>query len=253
MPRKSLERRLSETQATLELWKAAGLENDRSAQFMRDMIARMQRNKGLSAGQRKYVDSLIVQGAPVIHNEALCARIDAAAAVPGMESCVSAMSDFRYKLSKGWNLSEKQRAFLDSMLEQADKLKAEGLPTLTDAEHALVQGLLRFAQRQNSYYWSHRPGAARACETAKSFYGLHNTLTGRQLQYLRGSFKGVVRRYESPRLEEGSLGYMRQTAVMVVSAPYFSEQNGVLVQDVLIEGAMRTVREEQLGKRRSRS
>ena len=52
MPRKSLERRLSETQATLELWKAAGLENDRSAQFMRDMIARMQRNKGLSAGQR---------------------------------------------------------------------------------------------------------------------------------------------------------------------------------------------------------
>ena len=253
MARKSLERRLSETQATLELWKAAGMENDRSAQFMRDMIARMQRNRGLSTGQRKYVDSLIDQGAPVIHNEELCARIDAAAAVPGMESCASALSDFRYKLSKGWNLSEKQRAFLDSMLEQADNLREEGLPTLTDAEHALVKGLLRFARRQNSYYWHHRPGAARACETAKNFYDLHNTLTGRQLQYLRGSFKGVVRRYESPRLETGSLGYVRRDPAMIISAPYFSEPGGILVQDVLIEGEMRTVREEQLGKRRARS
>ncbi len=69
MPRKSLAVRLAETKATLELWKAAGMEQDRSAQFMRDMIVRMERNRGLSTGQRKYVDSLIEQGAPQVHNK----------------------------------------------------------------------------------------------------------------------------------------------------------------------------------------
>jgi hypothetical protein len=229
------------------------MENDRSAQFMRDVIVRMQRKKGLTGGQRKYVDSLIDQGAPVVHNLEMCDIIEAAIAVPGMETSAQPLSDFRYKLSKGWNLSEKQKVFLDNMLEQANKLRAEGLPVLTEREHAVVRGLLQFASRQNSYYWSHRPGAARACENAKRFYELHNTLTGRQLEYLKGSFKGVVRRYEIPRLAAGSLGYVQRNPAMIVSAPYFSEHSGVLVQDVLVAGEMKTVREDQLGKRRSRA
>jgi len=251
MARKSLARRLAETQVTLELWKTAGMEQDRPAQFMRDMMVRMQRNRGMSTGQRKFLDSLIEQGAPQTHNTELCDRIEAAKAVAGMESCAQPLSDFQYKLSKGWNLSPKQRAFLDNMLEQADKLKETGLPVLSDADKLLVEGLLRSAEGQNSYYWSHRPGAHRAVEAARQEWTTHGTLTERNLMRLKSSYKSVTRRYEAPRMVPGGLGYLVRDTAMIVSTPYFNGV-GILVQDILVNGCLQTVSEDRIGKRRAR-
>jgi len=251
MARKPLARRLAETEATLALWKTAGMEQDRPALFMRDMIARMKRNRGMSTGQRKFLDSLIDQGAPQVHNTDICARIEAAQQVPGMESCRQPLSDFQFKLSKGWNLSPKQQAFLDNMLEQADKLKETGLPVLSDAEKLLVEGLLRSASQQNSYYWSHRPGAARAVESAQREMATHGTLTERTLSRLKSSYKSVTRRYETPRLVPGQLGYLIRDAAMIVSTPYFNGA-GTLVQDILVSGELKTVPEDRIGKRRAR-
>lgn len=252
MPRKSLAVRLAETKATLELWKAAGMEQDRSALFMRDMIVRMERNRGLSTGQRKYVDSLIEQGAPVVHNKELTERIEAARGVAGMEGCVQALSDFSYKLSKGWKLSPKQQAFLDSMLAQADELREVGLPELSESDRALVEGLIRGCSRQNGYYWSHRPGARRAYEAAANEMQLHNTVTPRTLARFKNSNKSITRKYENPRLEAGQLAYCRRDAAMIMTSPYFDEY-GRLVQDVLVNGELQTVREDSIGKRRSRA
>lgn len=252
MPRKSLAVRLAETKATLALWKAAGMEQDRSALFMRDMIIRMERNRGLSTGQRKYVDSLIEQGAPKVHNAELCERIAAAMTVPGMESCRSPLSDFSYKLSKGWNLSPKQTAFLDNMLAQADDLRETGLPVLSESDLILVEGLFRACRRQNGFYWNHRPGAARAYERARNEFEAHGTVLPATLARFKNSNKSVTRRYESPRLEEGQLAYCRRDAAMIMSKPYFDEY-GRLVQDVLVNGQLKTVLEDSIGKRRSRA
>ncbi len=252
MPRKSLAVRLAETKATLELWKAAGMEQDRSAQFMRDMIVRMERNRGLSTGQRKYVDSLIEQGAPQVHNKDLCERITAAMEVPGMEGCREPLADFNYKLSKGWKLSPKQRGFLDNMLSQADGLRETGLPVLSESDTALVEGIIRGCSRQNGYYWSHRPGAYKAYENAAREMQIHGTVLEFTLARLKNSNKSVTRRYENPRLAEGTLAYCRRDAAMVMSAPYF-DHVGRLVQDVLVNGELRTVLEDTIGKRRSRA
>ena len=46
MPRKSVMKRLEEAKATLALWEGAGQGGDRSAQFMRDMIVRLERHRG---------------------------------------------------------------------------------------------------------------------------------------------------------------------------------------------------------------
>ncbi len=252
MPRKSLAVRLAETKATLELWKAAGMEQDRSALFMRDMIIRMERNRGMSTGQRKYVDSLIEQGAPKVHNAELCERINQATAVPGMEQCASALSDFGYKLSKGWDLSPKQKKFLDSMLAQADELQETGIPELSESDKNLVEGLIRACRRQNGFYWNHRPGAHKAYEAAVKELQLHNTITPRTLARFKNSNKSVTRKYENPRLVAGQLAYCRRDAAMIMSAPYF-DSRGCLVQDVLVNGELKTVLEDSIGKRRSRA
>jgi hypothetical protein len=250
MTRKSLDRRLSETTDTLALWEHAGMETDRSAQFLRDMISRMQRGKGLSAGQRKYVDSLIDQGAPQVHNAKVTALIDEAIKTPGMTQCVQPLSDFRYKLSKGWKLSEKQQAFLDGMLKQAEELKTNGMPELSEKDRDLIVGLCKQCRGQSDWYWSHRPGAHRAYRNAEQMFHEHGTVTEQVLSRFKSQNKSVTRLYETPRVLPGVLAYVRRDPAVVMSVPYFNT-SGTLVLDVLVAGELRTVTESEVGKRRS--
>ena len=70
MPRKSRELRLSQTKSLIEAYADAGIGHaDRSFRFMNDMSARLERGKGLSKGQRNYLDNLIDQGVPKPKNE----------------------------------------------------------------------------------------------------------------------------------------------------------------------------------------
>jgi hypothetical protein len=252
MARKSLDRRLSETTVTLKLWEEAGLESDRSAIFLRDMIARMQRGRGLSTGQRKYVDSLIDQGAPKVHNAEVIALIDEAVKVPGMTQCVQPLSDFRYKLSKGWKLSEKQQAFLDGMLKQAEELAANGMPVLSKRDRDLIVGLCKQCRTQSDWYWSHRPGAHRAYRNAEQMFHEHGTVTEQVLARFKNQNKSTTRLYETPRVLPGILAYVRRDPAVVMTVPYFND-SGILVQDVLVLGELRTVAESAIGKRRSRA
>ena len=113
MPRKSRELRLSQTKSLIEAYSNAGIGHaDRSFRFMNDMAARLERGKGMSTGQRKYLDSLIDQGVPKLKNEARVSEILEAAKVDGMQQASSTLSDFAFKLGKGWSLSEKQEKFL---------------------------------------------------------------------------------------------------------------------------------------------
>jgi hypothetical protein len=252
MPRKSLQRRLSETITSLELWVDAGLGSDRQAQFLRDMISRMQRGKGLSAGQRKYVDSLIDQGAPKIYNAATLALIDTALVVAGMEQQRQPLTDFRYKLSKGYELSEKQQAFLNGMLAQAVQLTKNGMPELSKSDRDLVVGLFAACRTQSNWYWSHRPGAHRAYQNAESMFHVHGTVTATVLERFKNQNKTIVRRYEEPRMHAGLLAYIQRDPAVIMSTPYFNT-SGVLVQDVLVAGELKTVPEAGIKKRRSRA
>lgn len=250
MARKSRALRLSQATTLKAEYEAAGLEQDRSYSFLRDMVIRLGR-RDISGGQKKYLDSLIDQGVPQPKNAERCAEIDAAIAVPGMEGMISPLNDFRYKLSKGWNLSEKQEKFLQSLLAQAAELRETGLPTLTDGERSLVEGLLRHATTKGGYYWQHRYGTANLMERVKGFYATHNTVLERDMYRLRNAFKGVVRQITEIRVPSGSLAYIRRDAVMVVSDPYINDR-GHVVQEVLHNGEYKIVDEKKIGKRRSR-
>ena len=102
MPRKSRELRLSQTKSLIEAYTEAGIGHaDRSFRFMNDMSARLERGKGLSKGQRDYLDNLIDQGVPKPKNEEKVKEILEAAEVDGMQEVSSTLKDFAYKVGKG--------------------------------------------------------------------------------------------------------------------------------------------------------
>lgn len=252
MPRKSVMKRLEEAKATLALWEGAGQGGDRSAQFMRDMIVRLERHRGLSKGQRSYLDSLIEQGAPKTHNEERVAEINKARETAGMEAMSGPLSDFAYKLSKGWKLSEKQEAFLGSLLDQAKKLQENGLPVLTDAEKRLVEHLLVYAAGRGDWYWQHRQGGYNAFQNALRFYETHGTLDERSFSRLKNTFKGATKHLTEPRFPEGSLAIWRNKPAIVVSPPYALRGYKDICIDALVEGEPVVVAVEQLRKRMSK-
>ena len=162
MARKSLEVRLSQTRSLMEQFDAAGLNSDRSYRFMADMAYRMERGKGMSKGQRKYLDSLIDQGVPTPKNEERVNEILAAAKVDGMQQVSSTLSDFAFKLGKGWSLSEKQEKFLSSLLSKAETLRTEGRFRPSGEMLEDLSNAVAICKTKNGWYWQHRPGTAKA-------------------------------------------------------------------------------------------
>jgi hypothetical protein len=248
MARKSRAVRLSQARDVYNLWLEAGLQNDRSALFLRDMIVRLDKSKSVSAGQRKYLDGLIESGAPVTHNKERLAVIDAAIGVAGMELMHQPLSDFRFKLSKGWKLSEKQDAFLTSMLTKAETLKSGMIP-LNERDTWLVEQLIAYGYGRGDYYWQHRPGHYRSWQNAMHFYETHGTMLESDFSRLKNAFKGATKRLTNPRFVKGDLASSGGVAVVIISEPYSSNTSSDLLQDVLMMGEVVSREEKTLRKR----
>jgi hypothetical protein len=248
MARKSRELRLSQAREAYNLWTEAGFGNDRSALFLRDMIAKLDRSKSLSAGQRKYLDGLIESGTPITHNKERLEVIDEAIGIAGMELMHQPLSDFRFKLSKGWKLSEKQEAFLTNLLGQAETLKSGMLP-LNEKDAWLVEQLIAYGYGRGDYYWQHRPGHYRSWQNAMHFYETHGTVLESDFARLKNAFKGATKRLVNPRFVEGDLANCGGVAVVVIGEPYSSNTSSDLLQDVLLDGQVHAREEKTLRKR----
>tara|TARA_B100000131_G_scaffold102069_1_gene99072 strand:+ start:17481 stop:18332 length:852 start_codon:yes stop_codon:yes gene_type:complete len=174
MPRKSRDLRLSQTKSLIEAYAEAGIGHaDRSFRFMNDMLIRLERGKGLSTGQRKYLDSLIDQGVPKLKNEERVNEILAAAKVDGMQQSASTLSDFAFKVGKGWSLSEKQEKFLASLLSKAEKLKKEGRFRPSGELLEDLMAASSICAVKNGWYWQHRPGTAKAYDKVSRWLDWH--------------------------------------------------------------------------------
>lgn len=162
MARKSLSLRLSQTKSLMSEYMNAGLESDRSYRFMTDMSFRMERGKGLSKGQRKYLDDIIDQGVPTPKNEERVKQILVASEVDGMQQASSTLRDFAHKIGKGWNLSDKQEKFLTNLLEKSETLRREGRFRPSGEFLEDLNSAVAICKVKNSWYWQHRPGTAKA-------------------------------------------------------------------------------------------
>jgi hypothetical protein len=251
MARKSQAQRLSDAICTLTSWELAGHGQEKPALFLSQMIQRMERGKYPSAGQRKWLDSLTDEGAaafPVTHNQDRLIEIDEAINTTAM-SRVDVLRDFRYKLKKGWNLSEKQEAFLSSLLEQARELRANGLPALNGDEKFLVESLLRYGETVgNGDYYGYQQGKVAFIREVKEFYFIHKTVTKNHIESLRKMFKGVTKALTEKKHPVGSLVPAAGRNGIVMSDAYV-DANGKLKINVMAAGKLKDVPYAQVGKR----
>ena len=172
MSRKSRQLRLSQARELYTAYTEAGLADDFRYSFIRDMISRLDRNRGTSTKQRNWIDSLIEEGVPAPKGDpALLARIETAQAVVGMRQYdIDILGEFAGKIHRGWDLSEKQTAWMEKMLAEADRLTEEGPFTIDEATAEKLRLCIKLAKGYSANYWYTHGGTQKALASIEAHF-----------------------------------------------------------------------------------
>jgi hypothetical protein len=226
----------------VETWTSAGRDNHKSCLFVAEMLVRLRAGKGMSAKQLDWYDSAVTSPPPPFQNQELVQTLNAASAVPGMESCRHILADFARMLGDGRTLSAKQQSFCETLLDKARKLESEGLWVPTAEERAKIETVMKICRIYSSYYLANRPGlrdAIRKC-----------------LDYINGA-SSVLDRYAGEKVMNACKGKMLMMAkfakrcppstlatvisndklLTIVSEPY-PDNYGRIVIDALYDGKL---------------
>ena len=173
MPRKSATLRLSQATELYAAYQKASIEEVKTGRFIRDMIARLQGGRGLSKGQRNWLDSLIEEGVPQPKgDQVLLSKIDSAISTLGMESKIDVLNDFRRKVYNGWDLSPKQAKWLSGMLAQAKDFRTNGCWAPSENQVKDMKDIANLSRGYSSIYWQSHGGTYRAVEKIREYLHL---------------------------------------------------------------------------------
>lgn len=244
MARKNSNERISQGQKMVEEWTAAGFGNSKSCLFVSDMVTRMQSGRGMSAKQRAWFDSVVSEPVPVVQNSAMVERLKEASKVEGLSTGDSGvLQDFAGRLARGYALSDKQVAFMNALLERADKLRAEGPWVPTDEEREAIMVGLSLCRKYTNCYLAGRPGLSKALVAAKEWLFNNAHLDPWAGKMLMGACKGdraYMKKFESQH-PVGSLVTNRFSQLCLVSSrPMVSDQGDIQVE-VLVDGKVQTL------------
>jgi hypothetical protein len=270
MARKSRELRLSQAQELAVLYEEAGFAGIKKHRFITDMVTRLE-CRDITGGQKKFLDSLIEQGAPVVNNQERVAEIEAAIAVDGMQHRQEPLESFARSLRGGWDLSEKQENFLNVLLQEAVKVQKVGKyrpsnEIIEDLKIAEVK-----IKSSGGYYLHHRPGTAKAYDKVSRWLlwddqnqeiELAKRLSGIQIESidephidewavnkLLKAAKKTLEELKNPAHRPGDMRYYQGRDIALVSGePRF--HNGIILYPVVVNGEI--IETHQLTKRRSR-
>lgn len=252
MARKSRDLRLTQTKNMIAEYESAGLGNDKACRFMRDMEYRLEQNKGLSKGRRNWLDSLIDEGVPAPKNPERVAKILAAANLKGMEQKKSILEDFAGKVRRDWSLSEKQEKWLGGMLAEAEDIRENGVWHPSDELKTKLNICLLLAKRKNGWYWSHKPGAAKAYNKVESYMNGDTTRVDEwACSKFLATFKTTMKELETPKHAIGAMCFIGHTneVAVIADAPFVTE-HGKLVYPIIVSGSMRDESAGNIYKRR---
>lgn len=267
--RKSKELRLSQAQELKSLYEQAGHIYSKSYRFICDMIARLAR-RDITSGQKRYLDSLIEQGSPTIpepKNPEKVSAIDLAIDLEGMETHREALQSFRWKLAKGYDLSERQENFMNILLEKAEDIRVNGKFVPSDEDVRILVIVEAAARGKDSWYWSHRQGQVKAIAKVYDWLAWHRRKSIRPdidpgpepeiskwlVEKAAASCKGVLKEMLNPRHLPGDMRYRRSSIegkipCVIVGEPKVSKR-GKVQYECLIEGEIRHVNAEDILKR----
>ena len=253
MARKSRDLRLTQTQELIKAYEAAGLGEDRSCRFAKDMEWRLSTSRGLSPKRRAWLDSIIEDGVPVAKNETQVNEIMAAANLKGMEQRRDILTDFAGKVRRGWNLSEKQTSWLENMLTEAAEIRTNGIWAPDAALKAKMEIAGRIGSGKGGYYFEHRPGTSKA--HGRIIKWLANPELNRIDEWacnkLLDAYKKTFGELEAPRHNVGDLRYYMGDVALIAAEPFVTER-GSLVYPTIVNGQMLDLPADRIGKRRQK-
>ena len=263
MARKSAQLRLSESETLLALYIEACLEEDYRARFIRDMTLRLQRNKSLSKKQRDWLDSLIEEGIPEpLGDQDLIARIETAQRVEGMNPySVRILSDFLSKIKRGWSLSEKQTAWMNGILEEADKIAHHGPYSPDEETIETLKTCVRLSLGYSSVYWETHGGTKKAFGNVKNWLEEGGFIDEWSVKKLIKAMSSRLRELRStPYVNPGDLVWCRfahtpggNPALGVVSGGPSVSGYGTIVYSILVDGKVEELTKDRLAKRVNRT
>ena len=242
--RKSAQQRISDTQAAIAQWEAAGLGADRRLSFMRDSLRTLLRGKSLSSKQRWWLDALCAEGPPAPKGDpALLARIDAALPHADPRNGGTILRDFRHRITMGWTLSEKQTAFMTGLLEDAERIGREGRWSPDPELRAKVDFACGVLRGRSSTWRGTHPGTMEACSRYVQWCAdpEGHFIDERTIRKIIDSCGPALREFEKPKFAEGEMvvidvGFIDvpRSWGVVCSRPI--PLNGAVGYEVLTEG-----------------
>jgi len=275
MARKSRQLRLEQAVNLAGLYEAAGFTGIKQHRFITDMVNRLE-TRDISGGQKKFLDSLIEQGAPKVNNVARVEEIKAAMEIDGMQHRRDPLASFARSLAGGWDLSEKQEKFLASLMAESKKVAANGRYRPSSEQIDDLRIAIKKIASSGGWYLSHRPGTAKAYDAIQRWINWLDTdaSTAISRQLLRdagiehqiekidqphidewnvnkvlNAAKKTLEELKSPKHLPGELRYFQGKHVALVSgSPFY--KGGEVVYPAIVNGVM--VETHMLTKRRSR-
>tara|TARA_Y100000310_G_scaffold286842_1_gene311344 strand:+ start:451 stop:1221 length:771 start_codon:yes stop_codon:yes gene_type:complete len=250
MTRKSRKVRIDQAQDLVVKYEAAGLENDRTCSFAREMIDRLNNNKSLSTKQRTWLDSLIDKGVPKAKNPELVNQILLAANLKGMEHKKEFLVDFAGRLRRGWSLSKKQEIWLHEMLEEANYVQQHG-PWFPDEKlQEDLKNIDKLGAAKNNMYWLQRPMLSKAYNAAQDYLDdpQNNAIDKWTCDKLLKSFKRPLKELNDPKHSIGDMRYVFGEVCIITGAPSVTAI-GCITYPVMIQNTAKIVRAKNIKKR----
>ncbi len=267
MPRKSRELRRNQASALADAYGEANLSDDYRARFVRDMVARLDRNKGLSKRQREWLDTLIEEGVPTPKgNLELLAELESAQTIPGVPSRdVQMLGEFAGKIRRGWSLSEKQERWMLGMLANAERIRVEGPWTPTADQLVKLEACVKLAKAYSPTHWGNNPGTYKAVQAVAEYLANGGTIEEWHVNKLLKAMKGKLRElFEVPYVTpekpcwalEGGDHYTAAARhwglATVMGAPSVNNQGQIVYPVLMGSGALADVTRQRLAKRKPR-
>ena len=259
MPRKSKELRLNQAVALSNKWAQSPFANDKAHRFIDDMVGRLSRGKGLSAGQRRWLDSLIESGVPSVAEGAVDGVTAIETAIKTFhDACsedynweINVLRDFRNRVAKGYSMSVKQESLLNRLITEANKIASGDV--WSPSENQLAD-LTAAAKLYNSYtrLWkAERPAVYRAVLMVEKYAsGESKTLKEKHAEKLLYAVRGRFKKFKSPRFKAGDLGKNDNLGPVVCMTDVYINEHGNIVNDWIDpDGRLVTIDQDRVKKR----
>ena len=263
MPRKSKELRRNQAFGLAAAYTEANLADDYRARFIRDMVSRFDRNKGLSKRQREWLDTLIEEGVPAPKGDpVLLARIEAAQAVKGVTSRdIQILGEFAGKIRRDWKLSEKQIAWMNRVIENAERIAVVG-PWEPTAEQVIrLEACVKLAKGYSQMHWGNNPGTYKALLAVDFWLEGGGVIEEWHVNKLLKAMKGKLKElFEKPYVTPEKpcwacpigLGKRVWGLATVMGSPRVSDTGEIIYPVLLGTGALVELNTTRLAKRNPR-